>query len=61
MSYWIKVDNTMYDVCGSYPPVFYIPLNVSKEHIFKSVLEFRSKERIPALSWQNEKGSLVPL
>ena len=44
-----KVNET-YEVCDSYPTVWAIPAQVTDEDI-RSVANFRSRGRIPVLSW----------
>jgi hypothetical protein len=46
-------------VCSTYPEYLMIPLAMKRSHI-ESVSEFRSKERIPALSyhWANKRSNL---
>ncbi|XP_063681263.1 myotubularin-like [Bolinopsis microptera] len=54
---WTKVDNTNYRQCKSYPPLFYVPVQAGSSLV--SVIMFRSKGRIPALSWLNNSGAIL--
>lgn len=42
--------NEQYDICDSYPAVWAIPAQATDEDI-KSVANYRSRARIPVLSW----------
>lgn len=42
--------NENYEVCDNYPAVWAIPAQATDEHI-KAVASFRSRGRIPVLSW----------
>ena len=42
--------NENYTICDSYPSVWAVPRNVSEE-LLKQVATFRSRNRLPILSW----------
>jgi hypothetical protein len=44
--------NTSYELCSSYPHILYMPANLKVETIQKCA-DFRSKSRLPVLSWFN--------
>eukprot|EP01119_Soliformovum_irregulare_P020451 TRINITY_DN6621_c0_g2_i1.p1 TRINITY_DN6621_c0_g2~~TRINITY_DN6621_c0_g2_i1.p1 ORF type:complete len:800 (-),score=128.31 TRINITY_DN6621_c0_g2_i1:6-2273(-) len=55
-SSWAFTDvNTQYALCPTYPEVLCVPASVTSKEL-ASVATFRSKKRIPVLSWKNPKG-----
>ncbi|KRX00915.1 hypothetical protein PPERSA_09521 [Pseudocohnilembus persalinus] len=44
------VDNSKGQICGTYPPLLVVPYNMIDD-LLKKVAQFRSRERIPALSY----------
>ncbi|XP_074621963.1 phosphatidylinositol-3,5-bisphosphate 3-phosphatase MTMR2-like isoform X2 [Acropora palmata] len=48
--------NEKYELCDTYPSLFVVPASVSDEDLRK-VAVFRSRERIPVLSWLHPKNS----
>lgn len=48
--------NEKYELCDTYPALFAVPASVSDEDL-KKVSAFRSRERIPVLSWVHPKNS----
>ncbi|XP_062519852.1 myotubularin-related protein 2-like isoform X2 [Corticium candelabrum] len=46
--------NSCYGLCPSYPPTLYLPANLKDETI-RLCAEFRSKCRLPVLSWFNHR------
>jgi hypothetical protein len=42
--------NNSYELCSTYPEVLYVPAAISDEDV-QEVATFRSKQRLPALSW----------
>ena len=47
--------NKDYKLCSTYPPVLVVPSDVSDDDL-KKVAEFRSRERIPVLSWMHPES-----
>lgn len=48
--------NDKYVICDSYPAVWAIPFAVNEEEFIRSVASFRSRNRLPVLSWLHPKG-----
>ena len=46
----VTVLNSSYELCSTYPQVLYVPASISDEDV-QEVATFRSKQRLPALSW----------
>lgn len=42
--------NSKYELCPTYPDVFYVPASISDDDV-REVAKFRSKQRLPVLSW----------
>eukprot|EP00750_Incisomonas_marina_P020165 INCI3780.1.p1 GENE.INCI3780.1~~INCI3780.1.p1 ORF type:complete len:1321 (+),score=209.92 INCI3780.1:176-4138(+) len=50
-SFWAKVENSSFVEYPSYPPSFYVPDFVSTASQMKDIASFRSKKRVPAMTW----------
>ena len=51
--------NAKYGVCESYPAKFFVPVKISDDLILKAA-KFRSKGRLPVLTWYNSrKGNAI--
>lgn len=50
--------NDMYKLCPTYPHEFVVPATITDEQLL-SVASFRSKGRIPVLSWRNRENPTV--
>ncbi|ODM94150.1 Myotubularin-related protein 2 [Orchesella cincta] len=48
--------NDKYEICDSYPSVWAIPVAANDEEFIRSVAAFRSRSRLPVLSWLHPKG-----
>jgi len=59
-SLWFAIDNSGYKLSPTYPSRFLVPLCLTKAE-FKDAAKFRSKRRLPALTWQSpsSKACLV--
>jgi len=54
--YWkISTVNKEYALCDSYPALIAVPKKCSDQDLYK-VAEFRSRQRIPMLSWRNPEN-----
>ncbi|KAJ5079150.1 myotubularin-related [Anaeramoeba ignava] len=54
-SKWKIVDwNSEFGICTTYPKYLVIPSNISQSHLEK-LKKFRTKQRIPVLTWRNPK------
>eukprot|EP00045_Choanoeca_perplexa_P013788 m.157711 g.157711 ORF g.157711 m.157711 type:complete len:1047 (+) comp16455_c0_seq2:45-3185(+) len=53
---WVKSDlNETYELCASYPRTLFFPRMVGAE-LIKQCADFRSKHRLPALTWARHAG-----
>ncbi|XP_007891243.1 myotubularin isoform X2 [Callorhinchus milii] len=50
--------NQKYELCDTYPPFLVVPINVNSDDLRK-VSAFRSKARLPVLSWINPENQAV--
>ncbi|KAK2565460.1 Myotubularin-related protein 2 [Acropora cervicornis] len=55
----VSVINREFLLCGSYPPLFYVPAE-TQDSVLKECAAFRSKGRLPVLCWYNcRKGNFM--
>lgn len=55
----VSVINREFLLCGSYPPLFYVPAEI-QDSVLKECAAFRSKGRLPVLCWYNcRKGNFM--
>eukprot|EP00051_Salpingoeca_urceolata_P025349 m.452199 g.452199 ORF g.452199 m.452199 type:complete len:590 (+) comp20325_c4_seq4:86-1855(+) len=53
-SWRISTINSKYELCPTYPPLFAVPSNVGNDEL-ASISQFRSRGRLPVLSWIHPK------